>query len=59
MSTEDFDLDRRLESIKAAAIKFVRIPVKWATDSANKWARVGRASRRGKNIISEVAHFSQ
>src|SRR6516162_1893600 len=24
MSTEDFDLDRRLESIKATAIKFVR-----------------------------------
>jgi len=38
---------------------FMRIPVKWATDSANKWARVGRASRRGKNIIAEVAHFSQ
>ena len=24
MSTEDFDLDRRLESIKATAIKFVQ-----------------------------------
>jgi len=37
----------------------LRIPVKWATDSASKWARVGRASYRGKNIIAEVAHFSQ
>ena len=30
-----------------------------ATDSASKWAGVGRASGRGKNIIPEVAHFSQ
>ena len=37
----------------------LRIPVKWATDSGNKWARRGRASRRGKDIMTEVAHMGQ
>ena len=45
----------------------VRIPVKWATDSAGKWAThsggmwagLRRAGRRGSIIISEVAHMGQ
>ena len=37
----------------------VRIPVKWATYSGGKWARLGRASRRGKDIMTEVAHLGQ
>lgn len=45
----------------------VRIPVKWATNSADKWATysggmwagVRRASRRCKNMMAKVAHISQ
>ncbi len=45
----------------------MRVPVKWATDSADKWATysggmwagVRRAGRRGNNIITEVAHIGQ
>ena len=45
----------------------VRIPVKWATDSAGKWAtdsgdewaRLRIVSRRGKDMMTEVAHLGQ
>ena len=37
----------------------LRIPVKWATDSGKLWAKPGRASRRGKDIMTEVAHMGQ
>ena len=48
-------------------VPLVRIPVKWATNSAGKWttdsasmwAGVGRASRRCKDMMAEVAHISQ
>jgi hypothetical protein len=41
------------------ARKDVRIPVKWATYSGGKWARLGRASRRGKVMMPQVAHMGQ
>jgi len=37
----------------------LRIPVKWATDSAGKWAGVRRASRRGKDMMTQVARLGQ
>ena len=37
----------------------LRIPVKWATYSGGKWARLGRASRRGKVMMPQVAHMGQ
>jgi hypothetical protein len=39
--------------------KELLIPVKWATDSGGKWARLGRASRRGKVMMPQVAHMGQ
>jgi hypothetical protein len=37
----------------------VRIPVKWATHSAGKWAGLRKASRRGKDMMTQVAHMGQ
>ena len=37
----------------------MRIPVKWATHSGGMWAGVRRASRRGKDMMTEVAHTGQ
>ncbi len=33
--------------------------MKWATDSGGMWAGQGRASRRGKDMMTEVAHMGQ
>lgn len=33
--------------------------MKWATHSAGKWASPGRAGRRGKIMMPEVAHMGQ
>ena len=38
---------------------FVRIPLKWATDSGGMWAGLERASRRRMDMMTEVAHMGQ
>ena len=52
VSTQDQKLDLQLKAL-------MRIPVKWATDSGEKWARLWRAGRRDKDMMTEVAHMGQ